>query len=301
VTVLFGSSIGWARDIVAESDVVIATRRGLAQLGTEGFAVVDVVAADDADAITKARLVIELLDSPHRPEHAARFGDTTITDPTDAPIDTDLLSDPARVIDLLVDSRSFIAFGQDEQQGLHSGIARIGAWPVLVGATGGNESAVLSSRDLHRLRRLYRLSGTYNIPLVLTQDCAGYGADAANDLEALASLSRAIRASGAPVISIITGRGHTLGTFALGSKQLGAAFIIAWPWARLATIDTPSYAPEVLENAREAGPWLAAGRGLVDDVLTPTETVDTVRQLVALFSERWQPPAKAERPNAVSG
>jgi acetyl-CoA carboxylase carboxyltransferase component len=301
VTVLFGSSIGWARDIVAESDVVIATRRGLALLGTDGSAIVDVVAEDDGDAIAKARLVIELLGSDRRPEDAARFGDTNLADSTDAPSDTDLLSDPARVIDLLVDSRSFVAFGQGDEQGLHSGIARIGAWPVLLGATGGKESAVLTSRDLHRLRRLYRLSGNYNIPLVLTQDCAGYGADAANDLEALASLSRAIRASGAPVISIVTGRGHTLGTFALGSKQLGAAFIIAWPCARLATTDTPTYVPEVLDNAREAGPWLAAGRGLVDDVLTPTETVATVRQLVALFSERWQPPAKAERPNAVSG
>ena len=41
------------------------------------------------------------------------------------------------------------------------------------------------------------------------------------------------------------------------------------------------------------------GRGLVDDVLTPAETVHTVGQLVALFGERWQPLPPAERPNAV--
>ena len=171
----------------------------------------------------------------------------------------------------------------------------------MVGVTGGEDSAVLTSRDLQRLRRLYRLGGQFNIPLVIVQDCAGYGPDAANDLEGLASLSRAIRASDAPVISIVSGRGHTLGKFPLGSKQLGAAFIIAWPWAQLATTDTPSYTPEVLDQAREQTPWLAAGRGLVDDVLTPAETAHTVRQLVALFSERWRATPRPDRPNAVSG
>ena len=75
VTVLFGSSVGWARDMVAESDLVIATRQGLTHLGNDGPAIVDVVAEDDIDAIGEARQVIELLGSRRRPEQAARFGD----------------------------------------------------------------------------------------------------------------------------------------------------------------------------------------------------------------------------------
>jgi acetyl-CoA carboxylase carboxyltransferase component len=301
VTVLFGSSIGWARDIIAESDVVVATPSALAHLGAGGSSIVDIVADDDRDAITKARGAIELLVDRRPLDAATRFGDAARPASADAPNDPELLGDPALVIELLVDGRSFVAFGRDPESGLHAGIARVGAWPVIIGATGGTRSAVLTSRDLHRLRRLYRLSGRYNIPLVLTQDCAGYSTEAAHDLEALAALSGAMRDCGSPVISIVTGQGHTLGKFPLGSKQLGAAFIIAWPWAQLATTDTTSYEPAVLDKAREPDPWLAAGRGLVDDVLTPVETAETVRQLVALFSERWQPVARVERPNAVSG
>jgi len=301
VSVLFGSSVGWAHDIVAQSDVVVATPRGLAHLGAGGSSIVDIVADDERDAITKARNAIELLVRRHSLAAATRFGDAARPASTDAPNDTELLSDPALVVELLVDDRSFVAFDRHPDSGLHAGVARVGAWPVIIGATGGHRSAVLTSRDLHRLGRLYRLSGRYNIPLLLTQDCAGYSTEAARDLEALASLSSAIRECGSPVISIVTGQGHTLGKFPLGSKQLGAAFIIAWPWAQLATTDTTSYEPAALDAARRPDPWLAAGRGLVDDVLTPAETAETVRQLVALFSERWQPLAPVDRPNAVSG
>jgi methylmalonyl-CoA carboxyltransferase large subunit len=299
VTVLLGSPVGWARDIAAESDIVIAAPTGLAQLGVDASAIVDVIADDDRDALATARKVIELLGSRRHPENAARFGDSAVRRSVDPPEDRDLLEDPERVIELLVDSGTFVAFTRDGRSGLHTGLARIGAWPVVMGVTGGLESAVLSSADLHRLRSLYELSGKYNIPLLLVQDCAGYGDDAANNMEALASLSRAIRGSDAPAISIVTGRGHTLGKFPLGSKQLGAAFIIAWPWAQLAAIDSPSYTAAVLNEARQSTPWLAAGRGLVDDVLTPIETVATVRRLVALFSERWQKEPKSDRPNEV--
>ena len=300
VCVLCGPAVGWARDVVAEADLVIATRNACDDLASTSRSSVDIVVDDDAAAMATARAVAELLGPEGRGNDAARFAPVALTTAQDAATVPQLMAEPRRVAELLVDDASFIEFHAAPESGLVTGLATIGRWPVLLAVTGGAESAVLTSVDLRRLAHLYRVGGRHNLPLVLVQDCAGYSNDAEEDLGALAELLAAIRGCGAPSIAIVSGRGHTLGTFALGTKQLGTAFIIAWPWAQLATSDTNSYLPEALDAVRHRDPWLAAGRGLVDDVLTPDETASTVRQLVALFGERWTPGDRSDRPNAAN-
>ena len=299
LSVICGPVVAWARDVVAASDIVIATRVGMEQLepGLDTF--VDVVADDDAAAMSIARSVLSLLARERRADGAARFAPASAP-LADTPFDLAAMTDPAKIVELLVDSHTFLALRRPPGSGLVTGLGRIGAWPVILVVTGGAESAQLSAPDLSRLRRAYGVATRAGLTLIAVQDCAGFAPDAAVDLAARAALTNAIRACDAPVISIVTGAGHTLGTFPLGTKQLGAAFIIAWPWARLATTDARDYTPSALDAIRRPDPWLAAGRGLVDDVLTPAETVHTVRQLVALFGERWKATAPTPgRPNAV--
>ena len=300
VCVMCGPAVGWARDVVAESDLVIATSNVWQDLSSAAQASIDMLVDDDAAAIAAARAAVELLGTEGRGEDAQRFAPSAVASAQAAETVPQLMAEPRRVVELLVDDRSFIEFHAAHESGLVTGVATIGRWPVLLAVTGGTDSAVLTSRDLRRLARLYRVAGRHNVTLVLVQDCAGYASDAAEDLGGLAEVLGAIRGCAAPTISIVSGRGHTLGTFALGTKQLGTAFIIAWPWAQLSTTDTDSYRPDALDAVRHQDPWLAAGRGLVDDVLTPDETAETVLQLVALFGDRWTPGVRSDRPNAAN-
>ena len=299
LSVICGPVVAWARDVVAASDIVIATKVAVELLPAGLNTFVDLVAADDATALTAARPLLALLADENRGKGAQRFAPAT-TAGENTPFELTSMTDPTKIAELLVDPHSFVELHRPPLSGLVTGLARIGGWPVVLAVTGGEDSAQLSAPDLVRLRRAYGVATRARLTLIAVQDCTGFAPDAAADLAERAALTNAIRACDAPVISIVTGAGHTLGTFPLGTKQLGAAFIIAWPWSRLATTDARDYTPEVLDVIRRPDPWLAAGRGLVDDVLTPAETVHTVRQLVALFGERWQATTPAAgRPNAV--
>lgn len=299
LSVVCGPIVAWARDVVAASDVVIATRAAAERLSPTFDSFVDVVVDDDDEAMSVARSISSLLAADDRGQGALRFMPARVSETT--PFDLAALSDPAKVVAFLTDAHSVIEMRRPEASGLVTGLARIGGWPVVVAATGGDDSARLSAFDLTRLRRAYCVAARAGLTLIAVQDCVGFAPDAALDLGGRAALTNAIRACDSPVISIVSGAGHTLGTFPLGTKQLGTSFIIAWPWSRLATTEARDYTPEHLDAIRRPDPWLAAGRGLVDDVLTPEETVHTVRQLVALFGERWRTTTPAApRPNAVS-
>jgi acetyl-CoA carboxylase carboxyltransferase component len=298
VSVVCGEVAAWARDVVAASDVVIATNAAELRLGQSGAPFVDLAVADDESALHAARSVLALVGPDERGRTATRFAPAPLAGAADE-FDVTAMADPLRVVALLADPDTFVSLQRPAGSGLVTGFARIGGWPVVLAVTGGDDSARLTAPDLARLRRAYLVASRARATLVVVQDCAGFAPNAATDLAGRAALTAAIRACDAPVLSIVSGAGHTLGTFPLGTKQLGAAFIIAWPWARLATTDAHDYTPEALDAIRHDDPWLAAGRGLVDDVLTPAESVHTVRQLVALFGERWQPRTPAARPNAV--
>jgi acetyl-CoA carboxylase carboxyltransferase component len=298
VSVVCGPVVGWARDVVAASDVVIATDESIAAGSDLVASMVDFVVADDATAMQSTREVLSLIGPDDRGRDGSRFSPAPLEGAADE-FDEALMTDPTRVVDLLVDDRSFVSGRRPSDSGLVTGIGRIGGWPVVVAVTGGHDPAQLTPDDLARLRRAHLVASRANLPLVIVQDCAGLTPDAAADFAGRSALTSAIRSCTAPVISVVSGAGHTLGTFPLGTKQLGAAFIVAWPWARLAITDAPDYTSDSLDAIRRPDPWLAAGRGLVDDVLTPAETVHTVRQLVALFGERWRPVPPADRPNAV--
>ena len=83
---------------------------------------------------------------------------------------------------------------------------------------------------------------------------------------------------------MITGKGHVLGTFPLGSRQLGTDYFIVWPWASLSIVDpSTDYSEESLEAVRELDPWLAAGRGLIDDVLSPEDSIESIRWLIDVY------------------
>ncbi len=260
VAVVLGPAVGRVGELLGDADLVIATSE-------TADASADLVAPDAAGALRLARQALAIL--------GAREGRAY---PLEAPEETGagpLALDAA--IELLVDADPGLSLAH--QDGVIGRLGRIGGWPAVVAGASGP----LSAAGLARIRRLVRLTGRCGVPLVLVQDCGGYAPDAARDRDAIARLVAEYRAWSNPRIVVVSGAGHVLGSFALGARQLGVDFVIAWPWARLAVTDPASYEEAALARVRQVDPWRAAGMGLVDDVLTPAETVVALRRLAALL------------------
>jgi len=116
-----------------------------------------------------------------------------------------------------------------------------------------------------------------------------------------------------PLVTIILRKAYGGAYLAMGSKHLGADFVYAWPTAEIAVMG-PEGAANIIfrkeiakaENPEEfrqqkikeyrdkfANPYVAAGRGYIDDVIDPAETRGRIiMALEALSSKRVKLPPK---------
>jgi acetyl-CoA carboxylase carboxyltransferase component len=284
IAVAFGPTIGHFRELLAEADFVIATPEAQADLDRDGGdGGVDLVTVDDLAAIDAARQVLLLLASPQIP-----------TAPALDVVESDYVhelwpQDPATIMSELADDTVLPLMGTPA--GLAAGLCRVGGRLVVVVVTGGGRPSELSLPCVRRLAHLVRFAGHLDLPLVLVQDCAGYGDDVCRAPREVVDLIATYRQFANPKVCIVTGAGHVLGNYVLGGHELGIDITLAWPWARLPVSDTVSYDGRTLEAARDQGPWMAAGFGLLDDVVTPSETAPMLRRLLAMLppSQGWVP------------
>jgi len=258
---------------------------------------VDVWVGNDLAAIELTKRFLSLiprsLSGPLRESEGYEGPEAKLPDQLSKPV-------PRRVVlQGLMDRGSLIEFDPGSDATLSTGIASSSGYPIAFAATGGQEPAVLGISALRRMSRIVRLSRRFRVPLLTMQDCAGYEQQAlsgADFLRELSALMGALRSSPAPKLSLVTGRGHVLGNFVLGSRRLGFDYIAAWPFADIDTSDIPG---EQLNGAASAdGPWLAAGIGIIDDVFAPSETRDRLRRMIEILSlSRSLPSLEASRKN----
>lgn len=276
ISVVCGRVVGWARSVLGESDVVIATVGAASQLPSSAAAVIDIVCADVAQAIEAAKVVLDRLSGErHEGGHSSsgQAGDAWADDRFDA----------TAIASHFCDDDGYLSFTH-ESSAVSVGLGQVDGWPTIIVAVGGSDPEVLTSSDLLRLVRCYRLSRRCYLPLLIVENCAGLDLSATTDFTVLSEIATEFRESNSLRICVITGDGHALGTFPLGSRQLGIDLFLAWPWARIGITDPPTdYSPGELDAVREQDPWLAAGRGLVDDVLMPSKSVESVRWLTSLY------------------
>jgi acetyl-CoA carboxylase carboxyltransferase component len=284
IGVVLGPATGQTGELLAESDVLVASAEAQPNDGSEIDA--DVVVANDTEAVLVARALLRLDGSGHGSGPKSTGGLAGV------PASDDIGAE-------LADPGTWMAFARDRGSGLISGILAVGGIPMAVAVTGAGGQRLLGGDDLGRLRRIVAISGRFSMPLLLVQDCDGYAPGLMDDRSsaaALADLIAGLRALTAPIVSLVTGAGHVLGTFCLGGRQVDPSYILAWPWADIGVTDTPAYDAQSLGAYRQRGPWLAAGLGLVDDVITPEETGPWLRWFAALYAERRHlPPIAPDR------
>lgn len=293
VTVLFAPPTGQVLELACESDIVVAARASDTS-GARGWRTADLFANDDTGAISLARAAVEFFASadPAAPAGPPRAADPQQGAGTGARVDEQLSG--LALLDHLADAGTTIALARPETCTLATALVSIASSPFLVAVTGCSSSRTLVADDMRRLRRLVMLSRRSALPLLVIQDCAGYSPTLFEDGEAAIHLADAVstlKSSSTPLVVLIVGDGHVLGTYCLGGRQLGPAFVLAWPWARVGVSDTRSYDAEALDRARPDDPWLAAGLGFIDEVITPEETRPMLRWVATLLRQgRRLPP-----------
>jgi len=273
IGVICGELAGWANAVVGECDVLIVpkSRVGMIASITSG----GIVASDEASAIVMASSVLELL--------APAEKHTVIGQPPPPPGWANESRYAGQLAEAVFDEGTYISFA-DHRNHLSTGIGRFGGWPVVGVVAGGSKAAKLGAADLSHLRAAYALSRRYRLPLLTVENCSGIDGAASLNYALISDLIAELRDSDALKVCLITGKGHVLGTFPLGSRQLGTDYFIAWPWASLSIVDpSTDYSEESLEAVREPDPWLAAGRGLIDDVLSPEDSIESLRWLIDVY------------------
>jgi acetyl-CoA carboxylase carboxyltransferase component len=131
------------------------------------------------------------------------------------------------------------------------------------------------------------------MPLLVIQDIRGYdpatcqsGAFQAAEAYARQQIQRVEGGR----ICLVVGDGHVLGRYLLGGREIGYDAVFAWPWANIGVTDVSVFDAPHLEAERVEGPWLAAGLGMIEDVITPAETrVRLIRMLTIMQGGRGRP------------
>lgn len=157
-------------------------------------------------------------------------------------------------------------------------------------------AGVLDSDSSDKAARFIRFCDAFNIPIITLEDLPGYlpGVDQehAGVIRHGAKMLYAYSEATVPRITVILRKAYGGGYIAMNSRHLKADFVFAWPMAEIAVMG-PEGAANIIfrkeiaeaENPAEmrkqkvaeyrekfANPFVAAGKGYVDAVISPEET-----------------------------
>jgi propionyl-CoA carboxylase beta chain len=256
----------------------------------------------EVECLESIRRLVDFIPQNNREDAPARDA----TDPFDRQ-DEELLDivpdEPNKPYDILdvirrvADEGEFYEVHQDYARNIVVGFAHLGGRSVGVIA---NQPAVLAGvldiNSADKGARFVRFCDAFNIPLVVFEDVPGFLPGVAQEHGGIirhgAKLLYAFAEATVPKVTVITRKAYGGAYDVMNSKHIRGDINLAWPTAEIAVMG-PKGAVEVLfrrqiaaaddpaaETAakeadyreRFAHPYIAAGRGYVDDVIDPRET-----------------------------
>jgi methylmalonyl-CoA carboxyltransferase large subunit len=178
-------------------------------------------------------------------------------------------------------------------------------------------SGVLDINASDKGSSFVRFCNAFNIPLVTLVDVPGFLPGVAQEHNGIirhgAKLLYAYSAATVPKVTVVLRKAYGGAYVAMCSKDLGADKVLAWPTAEIAVMgaegaaeivfrreiaeaeDPVARREELVEEYRStfSTPYVAAARGLVDDIIDPARTREHVsRALELLVTKRTIRPAK---------
>jgi methylmalonyl-CoA carboxyltransferase large subunit len=285
--------------------------------------VVHFIAEDDQDALELTRRLLSFLPS------------NNLEDPPELPSDGNVEPDPELaavvpteskqgydvrdVITRVVDAGDFLEVHAGFATNIVVGFARILGRSIGVIANQPSVlSGVLDINTSDKASRFIRFCNAFNIPLVTFVDCPGFLPGVEQEYGGIirhgAKQLFAYSAATVPKVQIILRKSYGGAHLAMGSKDLGADRVLAWPTAEIAVMgaegaveivfrkemaeadNAPEKRAELIKQYREAfsSPYVAAGHRQVDDIIDPADTRRRLAQALEYLrgKRELRPPKK---------
>lgn len=205
--------------------------------------------------------------------------------------------DMREVILELTDDTTFLEVQKDYAENIVIGFARLGGRSIGIVA---NQPAFLAGvLDIHaskKAARFVRTCDAFNIPLLVLEDVPGFLPGTDQEWNGIitngAKLLYAFSEATVPRITVIIRKAYGGAYDVMNSRNIGADMVYSWPTAEIAVMgakgaaeiifrkeifgasdSTAKLAEKEAEYAELfANPYNAAGRGYVDEVITPSDT-----------------------------
>lgn len=281
------------------------------------------IADSDQEAVDIVKRLLSFLpDNNLQDPPAIGYTDLLVED--DPRLDGLIPDDPRKAYDMrqvilaLVDDGDFLEIQGDFAPNLLIGFARLGGMTVgLLANQPMHLAGVLDINASDKGARFIRFCNTFNIPLVNLVDVPGFlpgiGQEHGGIIRHGAKLLFSHSSSTVPKLTVILRKAYGGAYLAMCSKDLGADRVYAWPTAEIAVMGAEGAAEivfrrEIQESPDPAAalqqridqyrqefsnPYVAAGRGHIDDVIEPRSTRRMlILALNALKSKRESRPPK---------
>ena len=287
------------------------------------------MATDEDDAIDYVKALLGHLPSNNL-EDAPLFGgelDLAVND-TDRVLDTiipdsaNMPYDMKKVIETVVDDGEFLEVHPLFAPNMICGFARIEGRSI--GVVANNPMQFAGTLDIEaseKAARFVRTCDAFNVPVLTFVDVPGFLPGTDQEWNGIirrgAKLIYAYAEATVPLVTVITRKAYGGAYDVMGSKHLGADINLAWPTAQIAVMGAQGavnilYRKQLaaaeaegrdVEEARQefitayedalANPYVAAERGYIDTVITPSNTrMNVSKALRALQSKRETLPPK---------
>jgi acetyl-CoA carboxylase carboxyltransferase component len=281
------------------------------------------VAENEADCLYMLRVLLSYLpqNNMEDPPFIATSDDLLRTEEA---LDHIIPDDPSKpydmreVIKLVVDDGVFFEVHENYAGNIVTCFARLGGHSVGIIANQPNVLAgVLDINSSDKAARFVRFCDSFNLPLITFVDVPGFlpgtGQEHGGIIRHGAKLLYAYCEATVPKITVITRKAYGGAYDVMSSKHIRGDLNLAWPTAELAVMgpdgavsiifrkeladakNADKKKNDLVEEYREkfAHPYIAAGRGYIDDVIEPRFTRSRlINGLEMLANKRDSNPAK---------
>ncbi|MEI5908194.1 acyl-CoA carboxylase subunit beta [Bacillus spongiae] len=226
--------------------------------------------------------------------------------------------DVRKVIEEVVDEGSFLEIQSGFAKNIVIGLARMNG--EVVGLVCNQPKIMAGGLDIDssdKASRFIRFCDSFQIPIITFEDVTGFFPGVKQEHGGIirhgAKILYAYSEATVPKITVILRKAYGGAYVALNSKAIGADLVFAWPNAEIAVMgpqgaaniifardinqsDNPEQLrAEKIEEYREkfANPYVAASRGMVDDVIDPRETrIKLIQGLEMMRNKKEDRPKK---------
>jgi acetyl-CoA carboxylase carboxyltransferase component len=278
---------------------------------------------DDAEAIDRIRLLLSYLPSNNM-EGPPRVHNSDSPHRTDPALDSIVPDNPMGFYDMkevirsIVDNGDFYEVHELYAQNIIVGLARLDGRSIGIIA---NQPTVLAGcldvDSSDKATRFIRFCDCFNIPLLTIADVPGYLPGSQQEWQGIirhgAKLLWCYSEATVPKITLITRKDYGGSYLAMCSRDLGCDMALAWPTAEIAVMGADGAANIIFRRDIQAAedkeakrqekiteykellynPYIAASRGYIDGVITPSETrPHLIEALEVLCTKRETLPPK---------